>query len=125
MSDDIDELKGSRAILRDVTFSRGIADRVVVIDLGRDLELACLQVGPVLTSFTDGADADRFDGDPVYTETMRLRLPWYCAVSTAMEILEQGIKTDKIHGDKIAESLAEWIADSESTELEESKSDAI
>ena len=106
----------SRSIVRDSSFARGVADRVIVIDLGRDLELACLQVGPVLTAFTEEEDAERYDGSPVYTEVVRLRLPWYGAVGMAMQILEQGIRTDKVHGHKIAESIAELVAEVEAAE---------
>lgn len=98
-------------VVRDGTFCRAVVDQVVVIDLGRDMELACIQFGPELVSITDHGEHEKIDLSPVLTEVARLRLPLASSVALAMHILEKGIRADKIRGDNVVESISGWVAE--------------
>ena len=83
-------------IVRDNTFSRAVADKTLVVDLGRDMEIVCLQAGPALVNVSNTAKGEEFDAVPVLTEVVRLRLPWNGAVNLAMSILQPAISKDMI-----------------------------
>lgn len=100
-------------IVRDNTFTRAVVDKVVILDLGRDVELACVQIGPVLTSLQDMEIHEKVDMTPSLTEVARLRMSWPSAVSMAMHVIEQGITSDKLRGDAILKSITDLVVKSE------------
>jgi hypothetical protein len=106
-------------IERDSTFSRAVADRVYVVDLGRDFELSCLQIGPALLAVEPEdlrPDQDKIAVDlrPMLTEVCRLRLSHPTAVALAMQILSTGISGGYVNREAIVASLqSEEIAGTE------------
>lgn len=92
-------------VTRDSTFSRAVADRAVILDLGRDVELAFLQTGPAIVEILDHGDSEEVSLDPKLTEVTRMRMPWYGAVDTAMHILRTGISKGSVNVDAVVEAL--------------------
>lgn len=92
-------------IVRDATFRRSVADRGLVLDLGRDLEVAFLQAGPNLVSVTDHDDSEGVALDPVLTETSRVRMPWPSAVDLAMNILREGVGKGAINVPRVLDAI--------------------
>jgi hypothetical protein len=92
-------------IVRDNTFSRAVVDKTLVMDLGRDMEIACFQVGPELAHVNNTAKGEEFDAPTVLTEVVRLRLPWNSAVNLAMNILQPAIAKDMIEIDGFIKAI--------------------
>lgn len=92
-------------IVRDATFRRSVADRGLVLDLGRDMEIAFLQAGPNLVSVTDHEDSEGVALDPVLTETSRVRVPWPSAVDLAMNILREGVGKGSINVPRVLDAI--------------------
>jgi hypothetical protein len=105
----------STEIVRDSTFSRAVVDKAIVLDLGRDLEIACLQAGPVLVGMSDKYQTpeknhktpklQELDVLPVLTEVARIRLPWNSATSLALSILSIGVSKSLIEKSVLAEVI--------------------
>lgn len=92
-------------VTRDSTFSRVVADRAVILDLGRDVELAFLQMGPSIVEILDHGDSEEVNLDPKLTEVTRMRMPWYGAVDTAMHILRTGISKGSVNVEAVVEAI--------------------
>ena len=111
-------------IVRDVTFSRAVADKTLVVDLGRDMEIACLQAGAALVNVSNTAQGEEFDAVPVLTEVVRLRLPWNSAVILAMNILQSAIARDMVNIDGFIEAVEGLRSKSQSTSKKKASSGA-
>ncbi|HEX8483323.1 MAG TPA: hypothetical protein VF650_15605 [Allosphingosinicella sp.] len=96
-------------IVRDSTFVRFVADRLVVADLGRDLEIACLQTGPIHSRIIDRGDMEEFDSQSVATEVARMRISYGVMVQTVMSFLHGAIQEDRIKGPAIVTQLDQWV----------------
>jgi len=92
--------------VRDSTFSRAIIDRMFVLDLGRDVELACVQLGPELVRLHDMGSQEKLDLSPKMTEVVRLRMEWRDAVASAMHILERGIATERVNATAVISAIS-------------------
>jgi hypothetical protein len=88
---------------------------VAVVDLGRDVEFGFIQIGPQLISSVDMDTHEKVEMKPSLTEVSRTRVSWPTCISLAMNIIEVGIKTDKLKGDAIASTISEWIVEFELT----------
>jgi hypothetical protein len=100
-------------VVRDHSFSRVIADSVIVVDLGDSLELACLQFSREVQSITPNELGHAVSTSPVAAEMARVRLDYSTGVTLAMNILQRGIKNDVYRGDEIVSSIKEWVRESE------------
>jgi len=100
----IDELK----VVRDRTFSRCVADRGIVLDLGRDMEIAFLQAGPNLVVLRDLGETEGLALDPVLTETSRVRFPWPSAMDLAMNIIREGISKGTVNVPLVIDSIKSY-----------------
>lgn len=105
-----------RGVVRDETFHRAVADKVIPIDLGRDIELSFLQVGPRLIGFSENAEFESFHGERVYSEVARIRVDVPTMVGLALQFIELGISRNKLHGEKIAETIAKWSEEANAAE---------
>jgi hypothetical protein len=92
-------------IVRDNTFSRAVVDKTLVMDLGRDLEIACFQVGPELVRLSRNTKVEEFEAETVLTEVARLRLPLASALGMAMSILQTGIEKDMVNVAGLIETI--------------------
>ena len=92
-------------IVRDNTFSRAAVDKTLVVDLGRDMEIACFQVGPEIVHLNNTAKGEEFDAATVLTEVVRLRLPWSSGVQLAMSILQPAVAKGMIDIDGFIKAL--------------------
>ena len=93
-------------IVRDTTFVRVIADRVIVINVGnRNMELSCLQVGHVITSMEDHGTKELLNMSPVATEVVRIRMEWSAAIDAAMLILHDADREGKLNKDELLRYL--------------------
>jgi hypothetical protein len=110
------EVKAERRydVVRDVTFSRGVADSVVVIDLDRDMEFAFLQAGQIVEFQEhlvgeDGARRFRNKLTATMTEVARIRMAPDTALQMSMQILQCLIRSDSIDTDQLLQSMNEMI----------------
>lgn len=110
------EVKAERRydVVRDVTFSRGVADSVVVIDLDRDMEFAFLQAGQIVEFQEhlvgeDGARRFRNKLTATMTEVARIRMAPDTALQMSMQILQRLIRSDSIDTDQLLQSMNEMI----------------
>ncbi len=106
---------GDRRVVRDSTFSRAVADEVMPLMLGRDIELSFLQISPLFTTLLDKGDHYLPNGEATMAEVARVRISYAKAVSLAMDIIRSGIVDDRIRGDVVAASIVEWRKEAEAT----------
>jgi hypothetical protein len=103
-------------VVRDSTFVRFVADRLSVTEQGRDLEIACLQSGPLHTRIIDHGEFEEFESEPVATEVARMRLSYSTMVQLVMSFLRGGIQNDRIKGPAIVNQLNQWIEEYRNTD---------
>jgi hypothetical protein len=97
-------------VVRDSTFHRAVVDNAPIFGVGDDVEIACLQAGrDILSVRTQGEGAAVSTVDTL-AEVVRLRLSWPTATNLAMNILANGIRTNRLNGSAILEELAALIA---------------
>lgn len=108
---------------RDPTFSRVTLDKALIVPLGRDLEISCLQSGPLIERIINSKDAEKLELNPIYSEVARIRLGWPEAINLAMNILQAGIFNNTLNRDKLLEFITDMIS-SEGAVTESGKSDA-
>ncbi|KQM19592.1 hypothetical protein [Novosphingobium sp. Leaf2] len=107
------ETKDDRKVVRDATFIRVVADEVLPLPLGRDVELICLQVSPLIHGINDEGDYYEPEVEPVWAEVARLRMNYGDVVKMAMTILHQGIVLDRIKGHVVVGQITQWLEDIE------------
>jgi hypothetical protein len=99
------------AVARDPTFHRAVADKVLAIDLGRDVELAFLQAGPVVKRMIDwDENSERAQIEPSLTEVARIRVPGPVALGAAVTILEALFSAGKIRIPAFMETMSTMAA---------------
>ena len=108
-SDAGDEDVGTMPIVRDSTFVRFVADKVVITDVGRDVEVGFLQFGPIHSSMKDEPEFEIYSSSPQLTEVARMRISYSSLVGFAMGFLRGGIIDGKLKPDAIESSFSEWI----------------
>lgn len=101
------------SVVRDVTFSRAVVDKTIVFELGRDIEIGCLQVGPEIENIIDHDDREELVLNPVLTEIVRLRLGWPEALNLAMQVISSGISSDRVNREKLLEAISDVKPESE------------
>ena len=111
-------------IVRDNTFVRAVADKALVLDLGRDLEIACLQAGPALTTWSDTGEGIELGLNPALTEVVRLRMPLSNAFDLALHIIQIGISKNIIDHSKLAALLEGMNDESQSDQPSDGGGDA-
>ena len=93
-------------VVRDSTFHRAVVDTASISEVGKDLEIACLQAGRDVQSIRAQGEFSISETVDTLTEVVRLRLSWSTATTLAMTILANGIRTDRLNGSAILEDLA-------------------
>jgi hypothetical protein len=83
-------------VVQDSTFTRAVADRVVPINLGQDLELACLQFGHTPISLLAHETGQTVSLTANLTEVVRLRMIWAIAIDLSLQIIQMGLKGGQI-----------------------------
>ena len=108
--DESDESQDERSrVVRDASFVKLYADRVIAQDLGRDVELCLIQFGQPLTHYVSSDTDISVEVSDCVTEAGRVRIAWPTAVTLAMNIMSQGIDNGLVRGNKIIENLQERI----------------
>lgn len=97
-----------RAIVtRDPTFQRAVADKVVAIDLGKDVELAFLQGGPVIKGLVDfDEETEHVELEGGLSEVSRIRVPGPIALALAVNIIETLTSAGKIKVPALKQALS-------------------
>jgi hypothetical protein len=108
------QAEDKRPVVRDSTFTRAVADHVLVMNLGRDYELAFLQGGvePKSIAFFErgGKGGIRIENGQVMTETVRVRMSPESAAEMAMHILKNLILANQVVNDMVLDNIKEMIA---------------
>jgi hypothetical protein len=99
-------------VVRDSTFHRAVVDNAFVFGTGNDVEIACLQSGPNISSARTQSKGVQLDIEDAHTEVVRLRLSWPAATALAMNILTNGIRTERLSGAAILEEFTSLNAKS-------------
>ncbi len=102
-------LDHSIEVVRDVTFSRFVADEALVALVGRDLEVGFLQYGPMFRQQIDRGVYEETTSKNVVTEVARMRMDYATFLRMLMEFLEQGIVSGRIKAEAVQSSIAEWV----------------
>jgi hypothetical protein len=93
-------------VVRDSTFHRAVVDNAPIFGVGDDVEIACLQAGRDILSVRTQGEGAAVSTVETLTEVVRLRLSWPTATMLAMNILTNGIRTDRLNGSVILDELA-------------------
>ena len=93
-------------VVRDSTFHRVVVDNAPIFGVGDDIEIACLQVGREIRSVQSQGEGSTLATVETLTEVVRLRLSWPTATNLAMNILANGIRSNRLNGSVISEELA-------------------
>ena len=105
------------SIVRDATFSQVVADHVLVTNLGRDYELAMLQIGsqPNTMAFfeQDGKIVNQSQFMRVATEVVRVRMSPDSAAQMAMHILENLILANQVVNDMVLDNIKNMISNAQ------------
>jgi hypothetical protein len=97
-------------VVRDSTFHRAVVDNAPIFGVGDDVEIACLQAGRDILSVRTQGEGAAVSAVDTLAEVVRLRLSWPTATNLAMNILANGIRTNRLNGPAILEELAALIA---------------
>ncbi|HEX8127222.1 MAG TPA: hypothetical protein VF548_16725 [Allosphingosinicella sp.] len=103
-------------IVRPATFVRLLADDAVVVDLGRDIEIACITVGSPLTRQVTipSEDSDivrsQIETSDELSEVGRVRMPPFVALNAAMNILDNLIGSDQVDIEALKQAIDGIIA---------------
>ncbi|WP_174279911.1 hypothetical protein [Sphingomonas bacterium] len=108
-------------VVRDATFVRFVADEAVIAPLGRAVEIAFLQYGPIFLSQTDHGEFETTDSKAVVTEVARMRMNYSNLVEMMMGFLQSGIADGRLKADMIQESIKNWAADKLADQPEEDR----
>ena len=108
-------------VVRDVTFTRFVADEAVMAVVGRDLEIGFLQYGPIFTKQIDRGEQEETVSRNVVTEVARMRMDYPTFLRTVMEFLQLGITNGRIKADAVQQSVAEWAAIAAAAQSEASR----
>lgn len=109
----------SLEVVRDSTFTRFVADEAVINLVGRELEVAFLQYGPMLVRQIEQGEFERTESRNVVTEVARMRMGNTDFMQMVMEFLRSGINGGWLKGDAIGRTIAEWTAEAAGTVGEE------
>lgn len=106
-------------VVRDSTFHRSVADTGLVLDYGRDMELAFLQVGPAVSARLKTGEGDvqeeGYEMEPAVTEVSRVRMSRTSALAMAMMIIEELVEDGKIDRVGFSEQIEALFSRHQST----------
>ncbi len=107
-------------IRRDHTFFHGTADSGVVVDLGRDMELGFLRIGPrpSLKRLTVDGDEEstRIKFEPDTIEIARVRLAPAVALQICMTLLERLKEGDHINADVLRPVMVDILNETQESD---------
>ena len=118
-----EQLDARVEVTRDITFSRHAADVGLVIDLGRDVELAFLQFGPCVSARVakndeDGDAVEGYEFSPGTTEVARVRMAGASAIQLSLLIIDRLVESRKVDTEKLKETIYNMFS---SHSIEDSK----
>ena len=105
-------------IVRDVSFTRFVADEAFFTSLGRDLEVGFIQYGPLYGVQTDHGDYEIVETKRVLTEVARMRISYPAMVNMMVNFLQSGIEEGRLKSDSIMKSLKTWMDNAENSKKE-------
>lgn len=112
------DLEHEIPIVRDATFTRVTADQALVVNLGREYELAFLQNSPQIKTMTivlqDEGGMSGFERDSVMTEVVRVCISSDGAAQMAMHILQSLIRANQVINEMVLKSVQEMIEEAKS-----------
>jgi len=104
-----DESTRRLKVVRDPTFHRSVADTGLVLDLGRDLEIAFIQFGAEVQHHISVGDEDDeqegFEMAPGMTEVSRVRISRPSALTMAMMIIEALVEDGRLKEEGFLKSV--------------------
>jgi len=104
-------------VVRDTSFVRFVADKAIIAPLGRNVEVAFLQFGPMHRHIsTIDEKFEGFESDFVHTEVARMRIGFQELVTFAMSFIRGGVVDGRLNGEAIRSTLDEWIAEASEQE---------
>lgn len=107
------ESDDTKPVVRDSGFVRLVADTVVVVDLGRDFELALIMVGNPISEITrhetDEALGFSSKTRPEVAEVARVRMSPFTALNMSMNVIAKLIKSGQIDTEALGTSIEEMI----------------
>lgn len=125
MATDADEREDEkRVIVRDANFVRMVADQVVVMDFGRDIEFALLSINnPVIGISQVQGESGEVIGEKIesrreWLEAGRVRMPPVVALNAAMNVISRMIADDQLDVDALRKSIEEMIENASFVESE-------
>jgi len=84
-------------VVCDPTFRRAVADKVVALDLGKDVELAFLQAAPTIKRLIDVDDeSEQVHVEGGLSEVARIRVAGPVALAIAVNIIETLVGAGKV-----------------------------
>ena len=105
-------------IVRDATFTRVVADSALIMNLGRDYDLAFLQHSSEPRSIAflnnEGKMGVRSTSTGVVNEVVRVRMSPESASQMAMQILDALIKANQVVNEMVLENVQKMIANAQS-----------
>ena len=107
-------------VTRDHTFQRTVADKVLAFDLGRDIEIAFLQGGPLLKKIVDlDETTEQAQLTGSLTETVRVRLAAPVALNLSITVLTTLVEAGKVKVPALREALLQILSEENTNEAAE------
>lgn len=98
-------------VVRDETFHRTVADKVVAIDLGRDVELAFLQGSPTVKKLIDwDEDNEQVQLEGGLREVARVRVSGPVALNIAINLIDTLVSAGKVKTAAMMETINQIAA---------------
>lgn len=102
---------------RDATFHRAVADKVLSFDLGRDVEIAFLQGGPVIQKIIDvDENSEQVQLTGSLTEVVRVRLSTPTALSLAVSLMTTLVESGRVKVPALREAILKILSDSDTSD---------
>lgn len=109
--------KASIPVVRDNTFTRASADRLISFNLGRDVELAYIQYGPAIKECIDRDHSEEFVMKNVMTEVCRIRMSFPSAFEAAMSFIKESLSDERVKADAVRQALAQWADEADADDV--------
>jgi len=98
-------------IVRDSTFCRIVVDELLFSYSGNDMEIGCIQYGPIFLSQSLSAEEETTTNRSVLTEVARIRMSYADFLKSSMMFIQSGLKEGKLNAELICRSTNEWSSE--------------
>ena len=109
-------------VTRDPAFQRAVADKILVFDLGRDVEVSFLQGGPLVQKLVDVDETtEQIQLTGSVTEMVRVRLSPSVALNMAINVISTLADAEKIKKAPLRDAILQMLTDDDGGEDEDSE----